>query len=144
MNQRKTILLLLGLLLFGLMLFAVNMLAVSIERYGKQFYDVTMVYLLNIPLYTLIALGTVLLRLDLLVRFLRLKPTFHWPTFMLFGWPFLLFVVILPIFIHLFPQIDALMIIYFNFHHFFGRHASVLTSVLFGLGFVWALNDHST
>lgn len=137
------VLFLLGLLLFGLVLFIANGLAVSIERYGKQTYDVTMVYLLKIPLYTFIALGTVLLRLDLLVRFLRFKPRFHWPTFVLFGWPFLSFVVIFPIFIYLFPQTGALMMIYFNFHDLFGRHASVLASVLFGLGFVWALNDHS-
>lgn len=140
MEQRNTILsLLIGLFLFGLVLFVVDELAVTIERFGRHTYDAGLIYLLKIPVYTMIMLGTVLLRLDLIIRFFHTKLNFHWPTLVIFGWPYLLFVVILPVLIYVFPQSDTLMPVYYYYHELFGRHASVLASVLCGLRFVWAL-----
>lgn len=140
----KILFLLIGFFLFGLVVSVVDGLATHVEGFGRRTFDLTLVYLLRIPLYTMIMLGTVLLRLDLIIRSFYIKPNLHWPTLVIFGWPFVFFVVILPISIYIFPQSDALLQVYYYYHELFGRHASVLASVLFGLGVIWALRGYSS
>lgn len=145
MEQRNTIILhLMGLLLFGLVLFAVNALAGYIDRSFSHTYDLTLVLLLRIPLYTMLVPGTVLLRLDLLVGLFRGdKPKFHWPTLATFGWPYLVFVVVLPVLIYKFPQAGILSSVYHHFAWLLGGHAFVLAGVLCGLGLIWSFKERS-
>lgn len=143
MHNKSLILQLIGLLIFGFSLLAARQLQLPVETWVWEEFRQLDGMIKTIPILLLISLGTVLLRLDLIWRFLLniKKFRFQWATLAVYGWPFL-FLVVTILFAKLRHTSDIFGLLLFALPNYFGRCLYTITAILLGLGFLFAIEKH--
>lgn len=137
---RDILLRLSGLLLFALVVYGVDVGSNQVGAIFRDTYDFNTAQVLQILLLFALALGTLFLRLDLLYSVLRSNQRFRisWATVAIFGSPFIVFSVMIPLGIWALDS-ETLAIIQAKFFQAFGRSSGIISSLLLGFGFLIAI-----
>ncbi|MDI6709903.1 MAG: hypothetical protein QME76_04345 [Bacillota bacterium] len=132
--QHRVLLQLAGFLAFVGLLLAANHLGSSIAASTRYEYKPLESRVLYILPYLLIVLGTLLLRLDklwqaILLRRIRIRLS----SVVIYGWPFALFVILLPMLYRISSNETAAILLMIHWQ-WFGSNAEIIESILFGIG----------
>ncbi len=135
--QNRVLLQLAGVLAFGGILAFTHYAGGWISGYTRDTYNIIGGFVFSIPLHFLLVLGTLLLRLDVLRQAVLLR-SIRISILLIYGWPFAVFVVILPLVSWIFPNELAVWVL-MKHYYWFGSFAGQIESMLFGIGVIAAL-----
>lgn len=130
---------LIGIAMFYLIVIGVMRVQPYIDYYARSTGNLAGTLLLSIPSLIGIAVGTTLLRFDVILEAITNRNRFsiQWTTLLIFGSPFALFNVLIPLLDWVTAgRLVAIELAYFTI---VSPAAGVIASILLGLGFLFSL-----